>query len=524
MKWNSIVNIILTMVLVTAVCPKSSRGEATKDLAFQSLQIDMSGMWIGQHILAIQADGKYTFDLKERRKGQKDYRAVYRLGPDHLQRLGELLAETGWLTAPAGHKMATDVTTYKMTLDRKGHKTTAASTDVQEDAYKELIRYIRRIDRQETLLYQALIPDQRAFVAHQLHDELGALAAKRKAMSYAPILDYRRFVPVCSEWLAKPQGLSSDTITTAAELMAYLKVESQRSNLEAIARGHAPDDPQCQVRSEASRAAVTALGQLGSGPSLKVLESLAAHKDYFVRAAVAEALLGVAPTEAIPILKRMTTDTRAAAWALIRLGDKAEPAIVEMLLEGPMFPATDSMNLIREYYEHWKELPAPPSPAIVSAIQDRARAMGGPDEYGREVLKLAGSPFVAGTPWQDLQAKLSLMAAKGQESRKKLLLRKQFGNNEVPDGFLKNAQAGNLKIRRVVADRTDALAYVADQKGEINYIVWLGRDGLAWDITCGWKVTPETAQDRLKDFLKNNPKAKEVTADDRVEGRKGDHR
>ena len=65
-------------------------------------------------------------------------------------------------------------------------------------------------------------------------------------MPYAPVLDYHRLVPVFTEWLAKPQGRSYDALAAAAELVAFLKIESQRSNLEAIARGRLSDQSRGQ--------------------------------------------------------------------------------------------------------------------------------------------------------------------------------------------------------------------------------------------------------------------------------------
>ena len=110
---------------------------------------------------------------------------------------------------------------------------------------------------------------------------------------------------------------------------------------------------------------------------------------------MAEALLSAPSSAAIPILQEMAAESRPAAWALIRLGDKAEPAIIEILKE-PTFRSSAPGNLIREYYEHWKELPAPPSAAILKAIRDRVQAdaqLGPHDQYGLELLKLAGAPL-----------------------------------------------------------------------------------------------------------------------------------
>jgi HEAT repeat protein len=97
--------------------------------------------------------------------------------------------------------------------------------------------------------------------------------------------------------------------------------------------------------------AATALGPLGAGGSLSVLESLQADDDPSVRAAVAEVLLTAPPAAAIPILQEMAAESRPAAWALIRLGAKAESAIVEILTE-PTFRSSAPGHVIREYYEH----------------------------------------------------------------------------------------------------------------------------------------------------------------------------
>jgi hypothetical protein len=379
--------------------PAPHEAEKVEQPAFDSLSIEVSGFWPGRRTITIQGGGKYAFDMK-------DYRAAYQLKPEHVRQLSELLKATDWLTMAAGRAMATDVTTYTLTLDRDGRKTKVAAEDIQQGPYKELIRFVRRIERQETLLHQATNPssrlglrpdplgDQQNVAAHELRSELGASASKPLVMPYAPVLDYHRLVPVFTQWLAKPRGRSYDAVATAAELVAFLKIESQRSNLEAAARGRLPDHPADKIPRQGRVAAVLALGRLGAGRSLSVLESLQADGDPFVRGAVADALL-TAPPAAIPILQEMAAESRPAAWALIRLGDKAESAIVEILTE-PTFRSSGPGHVIREYYEHWKELPAPPSAAIVKAIRYRvqADAKDGPfDKYGLDVLKLAGAPL-----------------------------------------------------------------------------------------------------------------------------------
>ena len=143
---------------------------------------------------------------------------------------------------------------------RPSRRRSSRSDDTQQDPYKELIRLIRRIERQETLLHQTTNPTQQDSAAHELRSELAALKGQPIAMPYAPILDHNRLVPVFAEWLAKPQGRSEDALAAAAEWVAFLEIESQRPNLEAIARGRVPDDPQSKMPSAARIAAVTAFG------------------------------------------------------------------------------------------------------------------------------------------------------------------------------------------------------------------------------------------------------------------------
>jgi HEAT repeat protein len=412
--------------------------------------------------------------------------------------------------------LITDATIYALILKREGRKTTTATNDIEQDAYKELIRFIRSIERQEILLRRATIPNQRNSVAYELKNELDALAG-RPIQPYAPVLDYYRLVPAFAEWLAKPHGRADIAVEAAADLVTFLDIQSERRKLEAIAWAHVPDDPVYRSSNRARIVAVRALGRMGCWSSLSVLESLHAHNDAFVRHAVAEALLSAPPAAAIPILKEMTADTRPAAWTLIRLGEEAESTIIEILRE-PTFRSSAPDYVIREYYEHWKDLPAPPSAAIVAAIYDRVQAeagRSGPDQYGLDVLKLAGKPFVVRNVWQDLEAALTLVATKGQEARKDLMLDMRLHRSErAPAAFMKAAEAGNLEIRRIVADRTSALAHVADWRGQGNYVLWLNRVGVVWSIWVVWDVPADKVQDRVNNFLKDHAQAKEAKPDD----------
>jgi len=497
--------------LVAAVQPPTPViAELVEEATFDSLTIQMNDHWLGRRSIAIQGDGTYAFDLK-------DYHTTYQLKPEHVRRLEELLKATDWLTMAAErHAPVTDATTYTLTLERGGRETTVATTDVQENTYKELIRFTRRIERQEVLLRGTTIPEHRNSVAYELKSELDALAGRPVVKPYAPVLDYYRLVPTFIEWLAKPRGQGETAIEATAELVTFLNLQSERPKLEAIAWGHVPGDPEYESAARIRIIAVRALGRLGCRQSLSVLESQRTHNDVFVRHTVAEALLSAPPTAAIPILKEMTADTRPAAWTLIQLGAEAESAIIEILQESD-FRSSAPGHVIREYYEHWNELPAPPSAAIVEAIYDRVQAEAGRsglDQYGLEVLKLAGQPFVVRNVWQDLETVLALIAAKDRTPGKELVLEVRLHRSErAPEAFLKAAEAGNLEIRRILADRTSALAHATDRKSQSNYVLWLNRVGVVWSVWVVWDVPADKVQGRLDGFLKDHPQAKAVRPD-----------
>ena len=116
--------------------------EKVEQPTFDSLLIEVSGFFPGRRTITIQGDGKYTFDMK-------DYPAAHQLQPEHLRQLEQLLKGTGSLTMAAGQAMVDDATTYTLTLDREARKAKIAAEDVQQGPYKELIRFIRRIERQQ---------------------------------------------------------------------------------------------------------------------------------------------------------------------------------------------------------------------------------------------------------------------------------------------------------------------------------------------------------------------------------------
>ena len=96
-----------------------------------------------------------------------------------------------------------DGTKYSLAIVRNGRKTKTLCYGLQKKAYKDLIQFLDRINRQEWLLYQLI--DRAQFRNHPAHDissELAAILGMPGAVKqYAPVLDYHRFVPAFAEKL-----------------------------------------------------------------------------------------------------------------------------------------------------------------------------------------------------------------------------------------------------------------------------------------------------------------------------------
>jgi len=105
-----------------------------------------------------------------------------------------------------------------------------------------LVRFLRRIELQEWLLYQVAILGERAQTAHEISVELDAVSGKPSTLKpYAPVLDYHRLAPPFIGSLRWPRGRSGVEVAAAAKVMGCLRLESQRRHLEEVARGHTGD-------------------------------------------------------------------------------------------------------------------------------------------------------------------------------------------------------------------------------------------------------------------------------------------
>ena len=267
--------------------------------AFDTFRVAMTSTKPPDRTITIKGDGTFTFKMqtlekvpgneKRLRRSKTPYVARYRLSPGHLRELTQLLKAANWLTLaiPKG-SIPADSTKYAMTLTRSGqqHERIYHERD-KPKAYIDLVRFLRRINRQEDLYYAITHTDGSFSPGHNLSVELdGVMGAKSMSRPYAPVLDYHRLVPPYAKILRRPMGVELQA-ADGAKLMGYLKLESQRLTLEALALDLSSYD----VPPELRKAAVKALGMMGAGRSLGALKEAAQTGDFWLRNDVAEVLL-----------------------------------------------------------------------------------------------------------------------------------------------------------------------------------------------------------------------------------------
>jgi hypothetical protein len=499
--------------------------EGTAEPAFDSFRVETRSPWIGSSVVTVSADGSYVFEVPGGKRGTPGGApcvARYRLSAADLHELVALLERTNWLGAAdeTPHLAVPDATLYNMVLVRGGKETPAVHADGVQTAgaYGDLVHFVDRLTRQEELLLAVTNKDGPG--GHRLTGgELDALMGIGwTSPPHAPALDYGRLVPAYEAILHDPEGWSPYDVEAGVKLMAYLRLRSQRPSLEALARGGAIGNPSYKPTPYVRDAAVAALARLGPVESLETLDALAADEQ--VSRAVAEALLAAPVDKAAPILVRVANVSPDAAWALIRMGDAAEPAILQILRRpgDEVSSEAASYNIIRQYFEHWNELLGPPSPKVLAAIHDKVESVAGSSSltsrYGLKLLEQADDPFVPRNARQALQSYLAMAADERQTERRRLLSAIHFRLNPAGE-FGIDAQNGALLVTEVYECREDnaAWARVTGREDGIDYAVRLGLlGGLVWEIAYA-KALPEAGMERERArFLAAHPDAQEIAA------------
>ncbi len=337
-----------------AVQVKGERGD------FESISVVIRGFWVGNRTITIRGDGSYDFELirsPQLGNHKVNYQTNYRLRPEHLKQLEELLKETDWLAAPGTGRYATDATQYVLTLVRAGQQKTITCHSVDRSkSYNSLVKFVERINRQEWLLYNAnYVPSGMRMVVHELGSELRALQREPNSV-YVPVLDYQRLVPTFKRTLSDPTDRPADEVVIAIRLFSYLGDKSQRNHIVALAN----------------------------------------DRDSSVRNAVANALYQLGGVESVAVLRQMMRTTPdATAWGLIRLGEIAVPTIIEIFEEPPSAYDIRQMKIVRAYIDNWEKVPKPVDEKVINAVREdlsyRLEHEGEWTGYYKEFLKLAGA-------------------------------------------------------------------------------------------------------------------------------------
>ena len=485
--------------------------------SFESLSVDITSTWAWNRTITIKGDGSYTFDLQQLRKvpgmnrmevNPNRYVATYRIAPAHLRQLEKLIGAAKWLAGGGKIKHGLmDGTKYTLTVAREGKATTTTCYGDQEQAYADLITFLRGVNRQEWLLYQfSKDAGYRSHPEGAIRSEIDALlSGKGTSTPYAPIWNLHRFVPPLAAMLAAPAGRKNDELIAAAELMGYLKIESQRKALEVLAADRTIKEP--RVRAEA----VGALARLGGPKAIRALLALTDDDDRQINDALARAFVQLRGPEAIGVLTRLAQKNRVAALALIRLGPAAVPAIVDVLNRKHDLPDRSDYNLIRQYADHWKSISQPVDRRVIDAIYARVET-GKCDRYTLDVLKLARRPFVTVGPRETFEGFLKTLASNNAHAIAEAMTI-HFTRND-PGKFLLRAKAGKLKITAMHAERNTAWIAMVDADDKRScYLVWMNLDaGRVWEVSAAMPRKPDRLKTMLKKILDEHPDAKEVPA------------
>lgn len=493
------------------------------DAGFDALNVHWESNWTGPGTLIIHGDGTYDFSQRKGLLEAAYDRASYRLLPEHRSELEALLKATGWLAPSAAavyRDWAVDATTYTLTLVRHGRESKVMCCGGQPDqtaAYNNLLRFIERIRRQESLFRKLSgSPDERSFSAHEISSEIDALQREGVSSSTRPrlpVLDYHRLVPVFAEWLAAPDERSEDELAAAAKVMGAVKEEPQRQALENMALGRVRTQPANDSPSVMRIEAVRALALLGGRKSKDFVEKLSKDENYWVLGAVAEALVQLEGAEAAPLLAEMAVKSNEAAWTLIRLGDTGIPTIVKTLLEEDARSwQSASWRIVREYHDHWQELPQPLDPRVVAAIRDRVDRDAGRGtntvEYGLNVLKWAGRPYRVPNVREALETFL-LAVALNDEKTLECMMGNLARQSPAAEELLRKAGADALAVLSVYANRNSACAVLDDAAAGKQFVLHMHLDGgLSWRLSEPLYTTPDRAVVYVAQFFLNHPDAK----------------
>jgi hypothetical protein len=237
-----------------------------------------------------------------------------------------MLRKTNWLTRPtaARNPALTDQTQFSVALKREGKTIEVDWRDSTVDAYKELMRFFLRIERQESLFKRAReSPKGKRHVTHRLGAELERIQRD----SPSRMLDYRRFFHLYEGALSSRYDKEYDEWQHGERLVA-----------------------------------IRLVAQLQDEDYLETLHRIAARTNSSkVHAQAVKAIVTIEGKAAIPALCRMLPSGQAA-WELIRFGEGTVPFQVEVIETASAIRDRNderlrsAENIVRAYLNNWDEL------------------------------------------------------------------------------------------------------------------------------------------------------------------------
>jgi hypothetical protein len=504
--------------------------EAVAAGAFEELSVKFGGIWMHWQDVefTVRGDGSIRFSMNKGPKDKTRYKTAFKLSGAHLAELSGLLQKTNWLTAAGANVQPrySDATRIDIKLVREGKTSEVWCHDRNAEPYLSLIIFLKRIHRQEYLLYQMTVGSSsdryRAFydVYQQIRAETGELVTTHPHR----ILDFGRFVPPSVEVIGQPDDNNYEIVAFAARLLGKLKAEQIRPQITDLTTAERKKryDTAAVIRTERIRAvAVEVLTELGGEQArLHIRDMAKNHRSWrrVVNEALVEGLLKLDRDNCVGLLKDMVATTRQASWGLIRLRPAALPAIVE-ILEARDTKYTGQIDLIRQYIDHWEEVSKPIDSRVIEAVQRnldyRLGRSPGWTQYHKKFLQLAGASEL---PSKDArQIAEEFLAAVKTNDQMKIGAIARSGGGSWPQRLAKLMSLPGLQqfeITEVYADTNDNIAWaIAAVTGSDNENSTRARIILNFLSGSVWRVfniaieRPEIAERMRKRYLESHPNA-----------------
>ncbi|MBC8876576.1 MAG: hypothetical protein H8E44_44680 [Planctomycetes bacterium] len=508
--------------------------QAVEARAFDEFSVEFRGIWMWweKARLAVKGDGAVECSMSKAPNDDSRYTAEFRLSPKHLDQLVQLLKETGWLTKPGANVQPnyTDATQIDMKLIREGKAQKAWCHDRNPEPYFSLVRFLKRLQRQEFLLNRAVAAGQeeRIFAFRELDQGIRSARGDSVAAPAFSPLDYSRFIPVSMDAIMHPDENHEETIVTALRLLAMLETEKARQQItklttaKQVGRAHVSPKHRAGMIGSAAVEALTTFG----GPQVRqhIREMAKDHGSWErrVNEALVEGLLALDRGDCAGLLKNMVSSTKEAAWGLIRLGPTGVPVMLELLEERDR-RNMGQIHLIRQYIDHWEELPGPTDDRVIEAVRKNLDFRLGSSrdwtQYHQELLKLAGAPGLPDScPRQIADAFLTSLKEDDRTTFGVTTLADMDDWSEWHGKLKKLPEFQKLAIAEVYADKNDNMALATavnpDGKKGGQLAIYLNFcSGAVWRVSTLFIHTPEESEksDRVfKRFLQKHPDAKLV--------------